>query len=282
MKTSALSRQDQLMCACPEPLTAQLRLRHSESRSCAALAPALVRSAFASPEPALAYFADSRSDRPNVKEILRKPCTQFPHVKYAAGQILFRQGDPADAVFYIESGRLHRLITTERGDERLISILGSRDFCGEESLTQTLYRATSAVVVEDAEIIRIDKGLMPELLRDSPDFASTFTTFLLSHCLATEATLVDYLFEPVEQRLRRVLWKLADFGESEGRAGIVSNVKQQMLADMVGTTRPRVNYLLNKLRKLGLIDYGGTLRRGDILVHRRLRPPEDIHASGAN
>jgi CRP-like cAMP-binding protein len=214
-----------------------------------------------------------------VEELNRKPCVQFPHVKYAAGETLFRQGDPADAIFYIGSGRLHRLITTERGDERLISILRARDFCGEESLTHRLYRSTSAVVVEDAEIFRIDKGLMPGLLRDSPDLAGAFTTFLLSHCLATESALVDQLFESVEQRLRRVLWKLANFEENGDKSRIVSGVRQQMLADMVGTTRPRVNTLLNKLRELGLIDYGGTRRNGDIVVHRRLRPPRGIYAT---
>jgi CRP-like cAMP-binding protein len=125
--------------------------------------------------------------------------------------------------------------------------------------------------VEDAEVVRIDKRLMPRLLRGDPDFASAFTTYLLSHCLETESALFDQLFGSVEQRLKRVLLKLANGGENEGRLGIISNVRQEMLANMVGTTRPRVNYLLNKFRKLRLIDYGGTIRRGQILVYSRLR-----------
>jgi hypothetical protein len=108
-----------------------------------------------------------------------------------------------------------------------------------------------------------------------PDFAGAFTTHLLSHCLATESALVDHLFASVEQRLRRVLWKLATLRGKQDQTGIISNVTQQMLADMVGTTRPRVNHLLNKLRNLGLIDYGGTLRRGDIRVRPGLRPRQD-------
>ncbi len=130
---------------------------------------------------------------------------------------------------------------------------------------------TSAIVVQDAEIARIDKSSMPRLLRDAPDLASAFTTYLVSHCLETESALIDQLVGSVEQRLRRVLLKLANIGEGDRHAGIISNVKQEMLASIVGTTRPRVNYLMNKFRKLGLIDYRRTSNRGQILVHARLR-----------
>jgi CRP-like cAMP-binding protein len=183
---------------------------------------------------------------------------------------LFRQGDPAEAIFYVGSGRLHRTVTSENGEDRLVAILGPRDFCGEESLTRSLSRTTSAIVVEDAEIVRIDRGLMPRLLSDWPDLASAFTSYLISHCLQTESALIDQLFGSVEQRFRQLLLRLANVVEGESRSGTISNVRQVMLADMVGTTRPRVNYLLNKFRKLGLIDYGGAFNHGEILVHAGL------------
>ena len=183
---------------------------------------------------------------------------------------MFRQGDPTDAIFYVGSGRLHRTITSENGEDRLVAILGPRDFCGEESLTRSLCRTTSAIVVEDAEVVRIDRSLMPRLLSDWPDLASAFTSYLISHCLHTESALIDQLFGSVEQRLRRVLLRLANVGEGESRSGTISNFKQMMLADMVGTTRPRVNHLLNKFRKLGLIDYGGAFKDGEILVQAGL------------
>ena len=112
---------------------------------------------------------------------------------------------------------------------------------------------------------------MARVLSDLPYLAGAFTTYLLSHSLETESALIDQLVGTVEQRPRRVLLRLANIGEGGRRAGTISNIKQEMLAGMVGTTRPRVNLLLNKFRQLGLIEYGGTFDRGQILVHARLR-----------
>jgi CRP-like cAMP-binding protein len=201
---------------------------------------------------------------------LRKLCIQFPHVRYASGRALFRQGDPADAFFYVASGRLHRTITTEKGNERLVAIVREQDFCGEECLARQRYRTTSAIVAEDAEIVRLDKGSMPLLMRDWADFADAFTASLLSHFLEAEAALIDQLVGSVEQRLRRILLKLANVGNGDRQVGVIPNVKQEMLAGLVGTTRPRVNYFLNKFRRLGLIQYGGTSSRGAIRVHAAL------------
>jgi len=275
MKISMPTRQEGLSCACLEPLTAQFRRRFAETQTC--IAPPFVQDQKHKPPPAagsgehpLAAGAAPPDRHPDARALLRKLCVQFPHARYAAGRALFRQGDPADAIFYVGSGRLHRTITSENGEDRLVAILGPRDFCGEESLTRCLRRATSAVVVEDAEVVRIDRSLMPRLLSDWPDLASAFTSYLISHCLQTESALIDQLFGSVEQRLRRVLLRLANVGEGESRSGTILNVRQMMLADMVGTTRPRVNYLLNKFRKLGLIDYGGAFKDGEILVHAGL------------
>lgn len=201
---------------------------------------------------------------------MRKLCIQFPHVRYASGRALFHQGDPADALFFVASGRLHRTITTDKGNERLVAIVREQDFCGEECLAKQRYRKTSAIVVEDAEIVRIDKGLMPLLVREWADFADAFTASLLAHFLESEAALIDQLFGSVEQRLRRVLLKLANVGNNDRQVGVVLNIKQETLAGLVGTTRPRVNYFLTKFRRLGLIEYGGTSCRGEIRVYAAL------------
>ena len=162
------------------------------------------------------------------------------------------------------------MITTEKGNERLVAIVREQDFCGEECLARQRYRTTSAIVVENAEIVRIDKGLLPFLMRDWADFADAFSTSLLSHFLEAEAALIDQLVGSVEQRLRRVLLKLANVSNNDRQVGVVWNVKQETLAGLVGTTRPRVNYFLNKFRRLGLIEYGGTSGRGEIRVHAAL------------
>lgn len=269
MRSSTPMVQDGLPCACPEPLTSQLRRRLSETQQCAT-------SPFAQTQShgtrATAHVHD-RGTPPaqhiDARALLRKLCIQFPHVRYASGRALFRQGDPADAFFYVASGRLHRTITTEKGNERLVAIVREHDFCGEECLARQRYRTTSAIVAEEAEIVRIDKSLMPVLMRDWADFADAFTASLLSHFLESEAALIDQLVGSVEQRLRRVLLKLANIGNNDRQVG-VCDVKQEMLAGLVGTTRPRVNYFLNRFRRLGLIEYGGTSGRGEIRVHAAL------------
>lgn len=280
MKTFMPIGSGRLPCACPQPLTSHLPCPSSDTRQ--GSASPLVRAQAgrssartATVDRAAENSPASQAHHADAKAALRKLCVQLPHANYAAGRSLFRQGDPADAIFYIASGRLHRTIITEKGDERLVALLGPEDFCGEESLADQAYRTTSALVVENADIVRIDKGLMPRLLRDWPDLDSAFTTYLLTHCLKTESALIDQLVGSVEQRLTRTLLRLANVSEGETHLGIISNVKQDMLAGMVGTTRQRVNYFLNKFRKLGLIDYGGSSNRGQIVVHGALRRTGD-------
>lgn len=192
--------QDGLPCACPEPLTSQLRRRLSETQQCVASpfaqqqSPGTRATAYGHDRGTLTGFAHHAS------ALLRKLCIQFPHVRYARGRALFRQGDPADAFFYIASGCLHRMIATEKGNERLVAVVREQDFCGEECLARQRYRTTSAIVAEDAEIVRIDKGLMPLLMRDWAGFADVFTASLLSHLLETEAALIDQLAGSVERK----------------------------------------------------------------------------------
>jgi len=259
MKSRTTSMHDAPPCACTELLTSQLRDLDSELQHC--------------PTMSLARETGRTvgSTATMSGEALRKLCVQVHKVRYDRGHTLFHQGEAADAVFYICNGRLHRTITTKKGEERLVAILGPGDFCGEECLSEERYHRTSADVIENAEIARIDRALMRRLLRDRSDLADAFTTFLLTHTLDTEAALIDQLVGSVEQRLRRVLLRLSRIESGDADTATIANVKQETLASLVGTTRPRVNYFLNKFRRLGWIDYGRRLAPGMIQVHVKLR-----------
>lgn len=193
-------------------------------------------------------------------------CVQFPTAIVQAGHVLYRQGELSDAVFYIAFGLVHRAVTAENGNERLVSILGPDDFCGEECLTAQPQHLASAIAVEKAQIIRIEKAEMRRLLRSSSAFSDVFTAFLLSRNLQMEGALIDQLTGSVEERLRHALLALAKRSGGDRYSGIVHIAKQEMLAALVGTTRPRINHLLNKFRKLGLIEYGEGVPSGEIRI----------------
>ena len=208
---------------------------------------------------------DTTAAKQAASTTLRKRlCLQFPTMALPKRHVLFRQGESANAVFYIAAGLVHRVVGTANGNERLLAILGPDDFCGEECLTTQSWHSTSAIAMEAAQIIRIEKAAMLSLLRDSSAFSDVFTAFLLSRKLKTEAALIDQLVGSVEQRLRRALLALARTSQGGSDPGIVSNAKQEMLAALVGTTRPRINHFLTKFRELGLIDYGRGMPAGEI------------------
>jgi len=198
--------------------------------------------------------------------LLTTVCVQLPTATVQKGHFLFRQSELSDAVFYITSGLVHRAVIAENGNERLVSILGPDDFCGEECLTAQPRHSTSAIIVEEARIVRIEKATMLRLLHDSSAFSDVFTAFLLSRNLKTEGALIDQLTGSVEQRLRHALLALAKTGQSDRCCGIIHIAKQEMLAALIGTTRPRINHLLNKFRKLGLIEYGEGVPSGEIRI----------------
>lgn len=268
MKSHVTPTHEVPPCACPELLTKQLRRRDTETQRCPAMPPAQG----ADIERAVASTPSTCGE---PKETLRKLCVHVKKARYRANRMLFRQGEAADAIFYICSGRLHRIITTKKGQERLLAILGPGDFCGEECLSPEPCHRTSAQVVEDAEIARIDTALMARSLRDRSDLAEAFTTFLLTHTLETEAALIDQMVGSVEQRLRRVLLRLARFEGLCADTATITSVKQETLASLVSTTRPRVNYFLNKFRRLGWIDYGRRLEPGVMQVHAKLKHVAD-------
>ena len=180
--------------------------------------------------------------------------------KYRANKNLYAQGDPADSVFYIHTGKVKVTVTSEQGKEAIVAIRGPDEFCGEEAMTGAPLRLSSAAAMTECEIIRLDKDTMVRLLRFEPEFADYFLYHLLTRTARVEADLVDQLFSSAEMRLARVLLLLANYGDDVGPEPIPVKVNHDLLAKMVGTTRSRVTVFMNKFRKMGLIEYNGTLK----------------------
>jgi CRP/FNR family cyclic AMP-dependent transcriptional regulator len=179
--------------------------------------------------------------------------------KYKKGQTLFSQGDPADAVFYIQDGKVKIVVVSEEGKEAVVAMPGPDEFFGEGCLTGQLLRMASAVTMTECEIMRVEKATMIGVLHEEPAFSEMFVAHLLKRTIRVEEDLVDQLFNSSERRLARTLLLLANFGKEGRPERIVAKVSQETLAEMIGTTRSRVSFFMNKFRKLGLIDYNGHL-----------------------
>ena len=187
--------------------------------------------------------------------------------KYKRGQVIFRQGDPADAVYYIDKGKVHITVASKQGKEGVIAILEPGEFFGEGCLAgQPVHMATASAMAE-AAVVKIDKNSMIRLLHEQPHFSKLFMGFLLSRNVQIEADLVDQLFNSSEKRLARVLLLLAHFGKDGKMEPVIPNVSQDLLAARVGTTRSRINFFMNKFRKLGFIEYNGTLKVNSALLN---------------
>jgi CRP/FNR family transcriptional regulator, cyclic AMP receptor protein len=178
---------------------------------------------------------------------------------YQKDQIVFSQGEPADAVFYIQQGEVKITVLSDQGKEAVVAILGIGDFCGEGCLAGQPLRMATAAAIEECKIMRLEKAAMIGLLHNEPEFSERFMLHLLGRNIRVEADLVDQLFNSSEKRLARLLLILAKFGKEGKPERVIPNISQQTLAEMVGTTRPRVNFFMNKFRKMGLIDYNGHL-----------------------
>ena len=174
-------------------------------------------------------------------------------------QILFSQGDGADSVFYIQTGRVKLTVVSQRGKEAVIALMDAGSFFGEGCLAGKLVRLTSATVVDESTIVRIDKQVMIQMLENEPTFSSMFLEYILARNLRIQEDLVDQLFNSSEKRLARVLLLLAHFGKEGKPEPVIAKVSQETLAEMIGTTRSRVNFFMNKFRKLGFLEYNGGL-----------------------
>jgi CRP-like cAMP-binding protein len=181
-------------------------------------------------------------------------------------RIVFAQGDPADAVFYIREGKVKVSILSPNGKEAVLAILGAGDFFGEGCLSDQPFRPATITIMTDCSILRFDKPAMLRLLREEPGFSDLFIAFLLHRNSRIEEDLVDHIFNSSEKRLARVLFLLANSSKDAGPVSVVASISQETLAEMVGTTRSRVNFFMNKFRRLGFIDY----YNGGIRIHARL------------
>ena len=181
-------------------------------------------------------------------------------VLFQKKQTIFAQGDPADAVFYIQTGKIKLTVVSTTGREATIGIIGDGDFFGEGSLAGQALRMGSATAMTDCAILRIDKKAMMEALHREHEFSDLFVAYLLSRNIRYEEDLVDQLFNSSEKRLARTLLLLARFGKEGKHESVVPKISQEMLAEMIGTTRSRVSFFMNRFRDLGFIHYNGGLQ----------------------
>ena len=177
----------------------------------------------------------------------------------AEGEIVYGQGDPADAVFFIRQGKIKITVVSRRGKEAMVGILEAGNFFGEAVLTGQHIRTSIATTMEKCLIVRLPTTDMRRILTREPAFAGFFIAHLLSRNLRIEEDLVDQLFNSSEKRLARMLLLLSNYGKEGKPIPVVPDVTQEMLAEMIGTTRSRVSFFMNKFRKLGFISYNGTL-----------------------
>ncbi len=190
-----------------------------------------------------------------------------PDIRQEAGDLL--PGDTADAVFYIQKGKVKLTVVSKTGREATLGLLGATNFFGEGALAGQALRMGSASAMTDCEILRIDKKAMMNALHREPAFSELFVAYLLVRNVRYEEDLVDQLFNSSEKRLARILLLLARFGKDGVPETVVPKISQESLAEMVGTTRSRVSFFMNRFRKLGFVDYSGG-PEGALQVHSSL------------
>jgi CRP/FNR family transcriptional regulator, cyclic AMP receptor protein len=179
---------------------------------------------------------------------------------YRKNQKVFSQGDPADSIFYIQNGKVKLTVISKQGKEAVVGILGTADFFGEGCLAGQPLRMATATAMSACSIARLEKRSTVRVLHDEPTFSELFLTYLLARNIRLEEDLVDQLFNSSEKRLARVLLLLANFGKEGKPEPVIAKISQETLAEIIGTTRSRVSYFMNKFRRLGLIDYNGGLQ----------------------
>jgi len=193
------------------------------------------------------------------KSFLTKVAEGRTIAEYSKDQMVFSQGDPADAVFYIQKGRVKLTVVSNTGKEAVIAILDTGDFLGEGCLVAQPIRMATATAISNGSIVRLEKAAMIRMLHDEPAFSEMFVSYLLSRNMRIEEDLVDQLFNSSEKRLARVLLLLSHFGKEGKPESVIAKISQETLAEMIGTTRSRVSFFMNKFRKMGFIEYNGGL-----------------------
>ena len=196
--------------------------------------------------------------------------------KYRKGRIIYAQGEEADRVFYIQSGKVKVTVVSEQGKEAVVGMLETAQFFGEGCLNGQAVRVGTARAMEECLITSITRKAMLAALRKEPRFSELFVTYLVTRSNRIEEDLIDQLFNSSERRLARLLLLLANFGKDTSPQLITPNISQETLAEMIGTTRSRVSFFMNKFRKLGFIDYNGKIEVHQSLLNSVLHDKPEL------
>jgi CRP/FNR family transcriptional regulator, cyclic AMP receptor protein len=210
------------------------------------------------------------------KEFLAKVGNGKTILEFRKDQIVFAQGDAADTVFYIQQGRVKVVVVSEQGKEAVVGILGLGQFFGEGCMNGHSVRIATTTAMEDCLVTAITKTAMLAVLHDQPRFSEMFMAYLLTRNSRIEEDLIDQLFNSSEKRLARLLLLLANFGKEGSPQPIIPNISQETLAEMIGTTRSRVSFFMNKFRKLGFISYNGKIEVNSSLLNAVLYDKPEI------
>ena len=202
--------------------------------------------------------------------------------KYRNDQVVFPQGEVADAVFYIQQGKVRLTVVSEQGKEAVVAILGPGHFFGEGCLNGHPLRIATTRAIDECVITRIEKAIMIATIHNEPDFSEVFMSYLLTRNSRIEGDLIDQLFNSSEKRLARLLLLLANFGKEGKPEPIVGKFSQETLAEMIGTTRSRVSFFMNKFRKLGFIEYNGKIEVHNSLLNVILFDKPEIKTRDAS
>lgn len=250
--------------AIKRPVVMEKKGRKTPGNRRATLSPATAREALSSP---VANGAPpERTVAFDPRLFLTKLTAGKTSLEYQGDESVFSQGDAADAVFYIQSGKVKLTVVSKSGKEAVVAILPEASFFGEGCLAGQPVRMSTVSTVQRSTIIRVAKPEMLSLLHQEPEFAERFLAYLLSRNIRMEADLVDHLFNSSEKRLARLLLLLANFGQESKPIPVVAKISQETLAEMIGTTRSRVSFFMNRFRELGFIDYNS----GGMHVHSSL------------
>ena len=204
--------------------------------------------------------------KPKPADVVDWAGVRLQHLQYEPGAMVFGQGDPATSVMYVEKGAVRLSVLSHAGKEAVVAMLEVGHFFGEGCLAGQLQRMATATAMTPSTILAVEKQEMTRQLHTDPAFADRFLTHMLTRNIRIEEDLIDQLFNSTEKRLARTLMLLARYGQPEGSQRALPKVSQELLAEMVGTTRSRVNFFMNKFRKLGFIDYNGSLKVNNSLL----------------
>jgi CRP/FNR family transcriptional regulator, cyclic AMP receptor protein len=198
--------------------------------------------------------------------------------KYQRDQIVYSQGDTADGVFYIQSGRVKVTVVSKEGKEAVVAILPAGSFCGEECLSGHTLRIATIRALTECALLRMAKASMARALQQDQQFAELFTTYLIRRNISAQEDLADQLLNSTEKRLARLLLILASYGKEDQPTPIVPKINQETLAEMIGTSRTHVNFFMNKFRQLGFIEYNGDIKVNRSLLNMLLHEKPQIAA----